>query len=237
MFFSTLDGQLCQWIELKLKGTNGRRKLVSLEVRSKGRSARRDIVIKQGESTVRCYAPAIWPGPPDEDAEFIVTCGTERATGKITIGSHRPWTLYLMSDCCADDSWAYSDLEKHDRDDYLITLSELKASKSNCYNFPSVYQIVRFFRQATSSEKDMLRQAVKDGRFYISPVPNQLLCAAFTLSAYPLLLEPYKYWCSEIDKDYAQHQKAAYHMEAPSWSNGLVNLQIGKVFNNNHASN
>ena len=224
MFFSTVDNQLCQWIEMDLKGVNRQRKLVSFEIRSKGKSARREVVVRSDDLTIRCYAPTVWPDPPDEEAELIITCGEKKAVGTITIGGHRPWTLYLLSDCCADDSWAYSDLEKHDRDDYRMTIAELMVNEDNCYNYPSVYQIDRFFRHATPSEKNVFEKAVKEGRFYISPVPNQLLCGIFTLSAYPLILEPYKHWYSKIDKDYTKQQGPAYHMEAPSWSNGLVNL-------------
>jgi hypothetical protein len=223
--FSTVDGQLCQWIELALSCTEGWRRFLTIEIRSGDRSARRLVALRQGEYTLRCYAPAIWPDPPDTRAELVLACGGEMARGVLTIGSHRPWTLYLLSDCCADDSWAYSDLEEHDRDDYRTTLAEITASADNCYNYPSVYQIARFCRYATPAEKDALRDAFERGCFFLSPVPNQLLCGAFTLSAYPLLLEPYRHWRAELglDGDGAP-QVAAYHMEAPTWTNGLANL-------------
>jgi hypothetical protein len=224
LFFSTVDGQLCQWVEVDLRSEEGWRKVLSVEIRSRDRSARRTVAIQRGEVTVRCYAPALWPEPPDGEAELVVTCGGAEAVATVTVGTHRPWTLYLLSDCCADDSWAYSDLEQHDRDDYRTTLAELAAGEDNAYNVPSVYQIARFFRYATPAEMDALGAAFRAGRFYISPVPNQLLCGAFTLSAYPLLLEPYRHWCGKLDPDFADRQRVAYHMEAPTWTNGLINL-------------
>jgi len=42
-----------------------------------------------------------------------------------------------------------------------------------------------------------------------------------TLAAFPLLLEPYCHWCETLGE---MGNRAAYHMEAPTWSNGLVNL-------------
>jgi len=225
LYFSTVEGQLCQWIELDLACTEGWRTFLSIEIRSGAKSARRRVALNQGAYTLRGYAPAIWPAPPDAEAELVLTCGDKTARGTLTIGSHRPWTVYLLSDCCADDSWAYSDLEQHDRDDYRTTLAELRAGADNCYNYPSVYQVARFCRYATPDEKDALRDAFERGRFYLSPVPNQLLCGAFTLAAYPLLLEPYRHWRRELGLDEGRApQAAAYHMEAPTWTNGLVNL-------------
>jgi hypothetical protein len=232
-FFSTVEGQLCQWIELDLSCAEGWRKFLSIEIRSGGKTARRRVALRQGEYTLRGYAPALWPAPPDAEAKLVLASGSETTHGRLTIGSHRPWTMYLLSDCCADDSWAYGDLNEHDRDDYRTTLAELAASADNCYNYPSVYQIARYCRYATPEEKDALRDAFASGRFYLSPVPCQLLCGAFTLAAYPLLLEPYRYWRGELGLDTPiepgldvgiETQVAAYHMEAPTWSNGLVNL-------------
>jgi hypothetical protein len=224
IFYSEVDGQLCQWIELDVTSLAGWRKLIAVEIRSGGRSARRTVLVARDPVTVRCYAPALWPSPPDSGADLIVTCGDKVAVGAIEIGVQRPWTVYLLSDCCADDSWAYRDLEAHDRDDYRTTWAELTASAENSYNCPSVYQIARFFRYATPEQVDRLACAFREGRFYVSPVPNQLLCGAFTLSAYPLILEPYRYWCERLDLAAARRQRAAYHMEAPTWTNGLVNL-------------
>jgi len=231
-FFSTMAGQLCQWIEVDLACTQGWRTQVKLEISAGGQTARRTVVVKQGEHTLRAYAPALWPAPASR-AELRVRTAQGEIVGYLTVGSYRPWTCYLLSDCCADDSWAYSDLAAHDRDDYRTTLAELAAGEENRYNYPSVYQVARFCRQATPEEKAALCEALQSGRFYLSPVPNQLLCGAFTLSAYPLLLEPYRHWRAElgvgVERASAQpgaagQTAAAYHMEAPTWTNGLVNL-------------
>jgi hypothetical protein len=223
MFFSTVKGQLCQWIEFAVQGLDRGRKLLRFEIRSRGRSAQCSVALRGEQITVRGYAPALWPEPPDPQAALIVSWRGREAVGMIAIGGHRPWTLYLLSDCCADDSWAYGDLEQHDHDDYLTTKAELEASADNSYNYPSVYQIARFSRYATANEWTLLGQAFHEGRFYLSPVPNQLLCGAFVLAAYPLLLEPYRHWRAQLGGEFPR-QNAAYHMEAPTWTNGLANL-------------
>ena len=164
LFFSMVNGQLSQWIEVKLKGEDRRRKLVSLQIRSDDKTSELSVAIREEQATVRCFAPALWPDPPDKRATLTVSCGGRQAIGTITIGTHRPWTLYLLSDCCADDSWAYANLEEHDRDDYLTTLAELTASEDNCYNYPSVYQVTRFFEHASSVEKVAFTEAVREGR-------------------------------------------------------------------------
>jgi len=224
MYFSEVAGQLCQWVEVDLEATDGRRKAIELEICSGRRSGRRRIVLRRGTATVRCYAPSLWPAPADTRATLVVKGRDEAAKGRITIGSHRPWTLYLLSDCCADDSWAYSDLAAHDRDDYRTTAAEVAAGEQNRYNLAAAYQVTRFFAQATPAEQRAFTQAVRSGRLYVTPVPNQLLCGAFGLSAYPLLLEPYRRWMNKIDPGHLSRPGYAYHMESPTWSGGLVNL-------------
>ena len=49
-----------------------------------------------------------------------------------------------------------------------------------------------------------------------------LWVAVTVAAAYPLLLEPYRYWRAKLDVE--GEPAAAYHMEAPTWTNGLVNL-------------
>ena len=57
-FFSTVEGQLCQWIELDLANSAGWRTRLTIEIHSGGQTARRTVVIRQGEYTLRAYAPA-----------------------------------------------------------------------------------------------------------------------------------------------------------------------------------
>lgn len=225
-FFSGPRGRLCQWVELDLTW-NAPGARVLFQIATPGLSATITYRLRAaapGETlTVRCLAPLVWPRPPVRDARLVIRSPEGVAEGRITVGSHRPWTIYLLSDLCADDTWAYENLKKHDRDDCLTTLAELRAGSANRYNFATVYQVERFLRDRSPGEKTELKRALRQGRFHVTPVPNQLNCGAFNLAAYPLLLEPYSKIRAEVSLP-DRFSRDAYHMEAPTWTAGLPNL-------------
>lgn len=132
------------------------------------------------------------------------------------------WTIHLISDACADDVWSATEVDVFDRDDYLTTLAELRVP-GNRYNFAGANQTERFFKYATKAEAKELEQALRDGRFHCTPIPNMLNCGAYTLATYPLLLEPYRKLCDRVGEGRAL-SRDAYHMESPTWTNGMVNL-------------
>lgn len=132
------------------------------------------------------------------------------------------WAVHLISDACADDVWSATDVDVFDRDDYLTTLAELRIP-GNCYNFAGANQTERFFKHASRAEAKELEQALRVGRFHCTPIPNMLNCGAYTLATYPLLLEPYRNLCDRIGEGRAL-SRDAYHMEAPTWTNGMANL-------------
>jgi len=134
----------------------------------------------------------------------------------------RHWTIHLISDACADDIWSATDPDIFDRDDYLTTLAELRIP-GNRYNFAGANQTERFFKYASKAESKALEQSLRDGRFHCTPIPNMLNCGAYSLATYPLLLEPYRNLCDRVGAGRAL-SRDAYHMEAPTWTNGLVNL-------------
>ncbi len=221
--FGHHGGQLCQWISVVLDNPTGAVQTATFTVAARGQRAACEVEAQPGAHGYRCYAPAMWPGGPVE-AEVRMTAPGIDWRGALRIGSHRPWTIHLLSDLCADDIWSYDDAAVFDRDDYLTTLAELRADPENAYNFATVYQTDRFYRQASATERTELRRALRSGRFYVTPVPDQLLCGAFVLSAYPLILEPYRQACARFGSPGGALSRDAYHMEATTWTNGLVNL-------------
>ncbi len=224
-FFGRHDGQLCQWLTVMIEN-RGLLGYLDAEVRS-GRAAvttRFFVGPVVHPQPCRIHAPLRWPLSADADARLIIRHGRRACEAAITIGSFRPWTVYLLSDACVDDTWAYDDVATFDRDDYRTTRAEVLAGSDNRYNLPTNYQLERFHRQAPAAVARAGDAAVRDGRLYVSPVPNQLNCAAYNLAAYPLLLEPYRRLCERAGLDNRDLQRDAYHMEAPTWSNGLANL-------------
>ena len=224
-FFSTVDGELRQWIELDV-ASRVERAVLDVEVRSGGTTASRAITIgpvtPEQRLTLRCYAPLRWPRGADRAARLTIVAGGGRLERRITVGTHRPWTVHLLSDLCADDTWAYASLEAHDRDDYLTTRSELDAGADNRYNLATTYQAARFLARGSAAERKRFVKALRRGRIYATPVPSQMLCGALVLGAYPLALEPYRDLCRRAGA--APLSRDAYHMEATSWAAGLANL-------------
>ncbi|MFO7956854.1 MAG: hypothetical protein R6X33_07110 [Candidatus Brocadiia bacterium] len=226
IFFSEVEGRLCQRMELDISWT-GWRGVLEVEISAGGASTTRSLYVRgtgpDERVTVRCWAPATWPEGPVE-ARLEVRWQGRSAEGRVTIGIHRPWTIYLLSDLCADDTWAYADLEEHDADDCATTVAELEAGAENRYNFATTYQVQRFLRRQSPEECRGLEDALRSGRFYVTPIPNQLLPGAFQLAAFPLLLEPYRGVLDRLKEAPPQLTRHAYHMEAPTWTAGLGNL-------------
>jgi len=226
IFFSEVDGRLCQRMELDICWTAWRG-VLDVEISTNDASASRNLYVKgtgpDTRATVRCWAPAVWPDGPVQ-ARLTVRWRDRVAEGHVTIGSHRPWTIYLLSDLCADDTWAYDNLEEHDGDDCATTLAELEAGPGNSYNFATTYQVQRFLRRRPEGEKRALKDALRTGRFYVTPVPNQFLAGLFQLAAFPLMLEPYRGVLDRLGKVSPDLTRDAYHMEAPTWTVGLGNL-------------
>jgi hypothetical protein len=142
------------------------------------------------------------------------------ATSRARPDRRRP--VHILSDICADETFHYADQQTHDYADYALTRSELAAGARNRYNLPSVRQAERFLAHGTPAERARFVKALRDGRIYVTPVPNQFNTGAFTLGAIGLSLEPYRALCALAKRPTLSH--AAYHMEAPSWNNGFFNL-------------
>jgi hypothetical protein len=137
-------------------------------------------------------------------------------------GADKRRPVHILSDICADETFHYADQSAHDRADYLLTRAELLAGANNRYNLPSVRQAERFLEHCTPAERKRFIAALRDGRIYVTPVPNQFNTGAYTLASIGLSLEPYRALCALAGK--ATLNDAAYHMEAPSWNNGFFNL-------------
>lgn len=179
-----------------------------------------------GVATVVAFAPyRDWrTGTARSGLLTIQANGETCLTHDVCIGSFRPWTIHVLSDVCADDVWAYDDVVRHDYDDYLTTLAELRAGNNNAYNLPAARQLERFLFHARLEERELARAALQDKRLFVSMIPNQLNPAAFLLSVYPELLTPYRRVMEMLGLDPAACADAAYHMEGPTWTLGLAKL-------------
>jgi hypothetical protein len=218
-YFYRIDGVLRQRLDLDLTWEGPGELTATVE--SQGDSAVTLIAAAPGRRTVPCWAPLRWPRPADVAARLRL--GAEGPDLVITIGSRRPWTVYLLSDACADDTWGYNDLARHDHDDLMTTVHEAALGPSSRYNLPSGYQLDRVASLGTPDEQALVQVAVQEGRLWTSQAPCQLLCGAFHLSFFPHLLTPYARHVARWGIP-AAAQRASYHMEAPSWSNGWANL-------------
>ena len=82
---------------------DGWRAGLTVEIAARGKREQKEVALFGRDTlTVRCPAPVLWPGGPDAGARLRVRHGKRVAERTITIGTRRPWTIYLLSDLCAD---------------------------------------------------------------------------------------------------------------------------------------
>ena len=81
VFFSRVDGRLCQWIELDMKW-DGWRAGLTVEIAARGKTEQKEVALFGRDTlTVRCPAPVLWPGGPDAGARLRVRHGKRARRG------------------------------------------------------------------------------------------------------------------------------------------------------------
>ena len=227
---SSPDGPLRQWIEVTIDNRAGRELEGKVTISAGGEDVETPVQIKPAQHTYRCDAPTLWPKfEPALSAPVTVEAGGCVATGTATVGSHRPWTLYLLSDCCVDYTWVYDDLESLSLASAAVVKEEIEACREtagqsfanqNRYNVLHTSELEYFLQHASPEEVEEWVRLTKSGHFTLSPYPNLAMTAAQTLEEgirqfYPARrLE--RRW--GIDIGYANHQ------ETPTitWSQAMV---------------
>src|SRR5437763_15975454 len=105
LFFSHHAGRLCQWITVTIENLTGRSAQGTVTI-VEDVVTRVDIV--PGVREYRCFAPTLWPDhPPIPAAPVQLNVEGRTMTATVSVGTHRPWAVYLLSDVCTDCVWVY----------------------------------------------------------------------------------------------------------------------------------
>ena len=218
IYFSYVDGQLRQWIvvtgESRLNGPVST--LATIEAGDSVAETRLELT--PGVREYRCYAPALWPDhPPVRDAALQLELTDGVVTHTTSVGHHRPWTIYLLSDGCTDYTWVYDNVEAEHSDDAEVTEAELALAEAtrgglladqNHYNLVHARE-VEFYLEHYPEHADRLFEHIRLGNITLNPIYNMCLTCAMSLEELIRQLYPARGWAREqgLDIGYANHQE------------------------------
>ena len=145
MFFGHHDGALRQWIMMSVESRLSTSWQGVVTIEAGGEQVRASLQVEPGVHEYCCFAPVLWPShSPEPKASVCLTLGSHTATATASVGYHRPWTIYLLSDVCTDYSWVYDSEAEFRADDAALTAAELDVAEKmagepepnrNHYNF------------------------------------------------------------------------------------------------------
>ncbi len=131
IFFSYEGRKLRQWIMATIENRSGQSVQGAAVIEAGGEEVITKLLIEPGVQEYRCYAPVLWHRyPAVSDAPMRLTVGENVATSTTSVGTYRPWKVYLLSDVCTDYTWGYSDEESLRRDDAELTEAEIALAEA-----------------------------------------------------------------------------------------------------------
>ncbi len=234
IFFSHVGGRLRQWIMVTVESRLALPAQGTVTIAAGGEEADTCLEIVPGAREYRCYAPTLWPAqPPEPQAPVRLLVAGEIAAATAGVGSHRPWTVYVLADDCTDYTWVYGDEAAMRADDAELTAAELalceatagepEANRSR-YNMEVARQ-VEFFLERYPSQAERLFGAIRRGDITLSPFFNMYLTGDVSLEALIRQFYPARRWAREHGLDLS----CANHQETPAitWATATVLAQSG----------
>lgn len=218
VFFSRPDGQLSQWIMATVESRSPAPVRATVRIRAGGREAVTRLDIAPGTREYRCYAPALWPDrPPDDAATLTLTAGRSTLTAACSVGRHRPWTVYLLSDVCTDYTWNYATEAALRADDADLTEAELVQAEAtasgpepnrNHYSLVHAREI-EFYLERYPNRAERLFGHVRSGTITLNPFLNMCLTGDMSLEELVRHFYPARTWAVRhgLELRYANHQE------------------------------
>jgi len=220
IFFSHYQGKLCQWIEVttrcEARGENGPFQ-ASISIQACGETVTTFLELEPGEHTCRCFAPTLWPryAPVSAASVSLLMEGTQ-ATATVSVGTHRPWVVYLLADVCTDATWVYHNFYPVRKDDADLTATELRLCEStrsgpepnrNHYNLVHALEL-EYFEEFYPEQVERLEEAIRRGEITLNPFYNMTLTQNIGLEEQIRLFYPAGKWAVKTgSRMYANHQE------------------------------
>ncbi len=218
IFFSHYQGVLRQWIQVMLENGAGDPVKATLKITAGGEEVITPLEIIPGKQEYRGYAPVLWPQKPaDQNAMIELISASQREQVVTTIGSHRPWTVYLLADVCTDATWVYANYPDMRKDDADLTCSELLLAEAtrgspeanhNHYNLVHSLNLT-YFEEFYPEQKPRLVEAIRRGEITLNPFLNMTLTQNVSLEEQIRHFYPARGWADEfgLEIGYANHQE------------------------------
>ncbi len=218
IFFGHEEDKLRQWAMVTIENHLDKPVHGSLAIAAGGEEAVTPLEIVPGVREYRCYAPTLWPHhPPVPDASVRLTVGGNEVTAAASVGTHRPWTVYLLADTCTDYTWVYDNEQDCRRDDAQLTEAEIalaEATKSasdadqNHYNLVLARE-VEFYLERYPDRAERLFDHIRRGTMTFNPIFNMCLTCDMSLEELIRQLYPAQTWARQhgLDIGYANHQE------------------------------
>ena len=184
IFFSHFQGVLRQWIQVTIHNDLSANTAAQVTIRAGGEEVTSELVVNPGEQAYRCYAPVLWPEKPaDMQAPVILRAGPDQAQSTVSVGVHRPWVIYLLTDVCTDATWVYANYKDTRKDDADVTYAELllaEASRSDKPENHNHYNLLHsleldYFEEFYPEQKPRLVEAIRRGEITLNPFLNMTL--------------------------------------------------------------
>jgi len=217
-FFSRVHGELCQWVMATVESRAPAPVRAVARIQAQGHEAVTHLDIAPGTAEYRCHAPTLWPdGAATDAAQLTLTAGGSTLTAACSVGYHRPWTVYLLSDVCTDYTWNYETEGALRADDADLTDAEVIQAQAtasgpepnrNHYNLVHARQI-EFYLERYPDRVEQLFETIRRGAITLNPFFN--MCLTGDMSPEELIRHfyPARAWALRhgIELAYANHQE------------------------------
>jgi len=229
------QGPIRQWIELTLDNRTGALLQGQATLLAGGEEVHTPLSIRPGQHVYHCDAPVLWPRfEPAPYAPVTVTTGGHTIRGTAPVGTHRPWTIYLLSDTCVDYTWVYEDLGRVSADAATVIKAELAACRTtadapfenqNRYNVLHTGELEFFLEHASPGEIEEWARWTRSGHLTLSPYRNMAMTAAQSLEEGIRQFYPAR----DLEQRWGINIGYANHQETPTitWGQATVLAESG----------
>lgn len=182
IFFYHIGGRLCQRVDLSILCAKPFEGSVEIDAGQYGRQTTAVSHSPNCHDPVAAYAPVVYPGKP-VTAAVRITGGALEASGSVEIGRHRPWTIYLMNDICADFTWTMPEEDTMEASgrviDYHMSWVEktagLPGGDRDRFNFNQTDELMWYVNRMPPEKARKLFERIREGHFQVSPSFNSCL--------------------------------------------------------------
>jgi hypothetical protein len=211
-------GELRQWITVTVASPAPTAIAARLRIDASGVAAETDLELRPGVHGYRGFAPVLWPDRKQAPhATATLTTQDATCTGTVSVGSYRPWTVYLLSDICTDYTWVYDQEELPRAHDAAVTQAELAvadatqdgpAANRNHYNLVHARE-AEFFLDSYPAEEERFFDHVRRGTITFNPFFNMAATGNMSLEELIRQFYPARRWAvaQGLEIGYANHQE------------------------------